>query len=330
MMSDGEVDSHRDRRRSQQAALNSSSSSTGNKEAKHHSLPQQQQQLPIQLSTEEFSSDAFLFAAAASNTPTPHAFGGEDEARSPPGAQRYNFSSNSLGDFDDSKFYSGGTSGMMEGYSNINKMPGGDEDFEGGEEDNEDRDDGTNSSFLDQPQHQLLLQRPFAFLKEDEDDEDSGEDQQQLDTSPLVTPPALISHSQSSKKTTPATQSTTTIFSTVTVTTTPVGVGPKKRQPLNVNKSSNIGSTDPLRYNPSHLIVTGVPHVYHDHSQLPDDSSFTRKKTGGVTQPFPEKLQEMLRSVAETKGTAIVSWLPHGRAFLVRKPKEFTEIIMPK
>jgi HSF-type DNA-binding len=74
----------------------------------------------------------------------------------------------------------------------------------------------------------------------------------------------------------------------------------------------------------------GVPHVYHDHSQVPDDSSFIRKKTGGVTQPFPEKLHEMLHAVAQTEASDIVSWLPHGRAFIVRKPKEFTEVLMPK
>jgi HSF-type DNA-binding len=80
----------------------------------------------------------------------------------------------------------------------------------------------------------------------------------------------------------------------------------------------------------SQQMVAGVPHVYHDYSQVPEDSSYIRKKTGGVTQPFPEKLHEMLRSVDGTDATEIVSWLPHGRAFLVRKPKEFTDTIMPK
>ena len=73
----------------------------------------------------------------------------------------------------------------------------------------------------------------------------------------------------------------------------------------------------------------GVPHVYHDLSQVPDQP-FVRKKTGGVTQPFPEKLYEMLQAVQnDPPQREIVSWLPHGRAFLVRRPKEFTEEIMP-
>lgn len=73
--------------------------------------------------------------------------------------------------------------------------------------------------------------------------------------------------------------------------------------------------------------TAGVPHVYRDFSQVPDDFDYTRKKTGGVTQPFPEKLHEMLQMVGDSD---IVSWLPHGRAFIVRKPREFTDHIMPK
>lgn len=70
-----------------------------------------------------------------------------------------------------------------------------------------------------------------------------------------------------------------------------------------------------------------VPHVYRDFSSVTDTTGYVRKKTGGVTQPFPEKLHEMLDQEEEER---IVGWLPHGRAFLVRKPKEFTEIVMPK
>eukprot|EP00934_Nitzschia_sp_Nitz4_P009056 Nitzschia sp. Nitz4//scaffold17_size182527//79834//81297//NITZ4_001851-RA/size182527-snap-gene-0.279-mRNA-1//1//CDS//3329539331//9046//frame0 len=70
-----------------------------------------------------------------------------------------------------------------------------------------------------------------------------------------------------------------------------------------------------------------VPHVYRDFSSVPDTTGYVRKKTGGVTQPFPEKLHEMLDSEDEPD---VVSWLPHGRAFLVRNPKEFTDRVMPK
>jgi hypothetical protein len=71
----------------------------------------------------------------------------------------------------------------------------------------------------------------------------------------------------------------------------------------------------------------GVPHIYRDYFDVPDSIGYVRKKTGGVTQPFPEKLHELLDHENEP---TIVSWLPHGRAFLVRKPKEFTQDVMPR
>lgn len=71
----------------------------------------------------------------------------------------------------------------------------------------------------------------------------------------------------------------------------------------------------------------GVPHVYHDYSNVPDVAGVVRKKTGGVTQPFPEKLHTMLDNDDDP---SVVGWLAHGRAFLVRKPADFTAQIMPK
>ncbi len=75
-----------------------------------------------------------------------------------------------------------------------------------------------------------------------------------------------------------------------------------------------------------------IPHIYLDYAGVPDTIGFVRKKTGGVTKPFPEKLHEMLtiESMPQTDSSVIVSWLPHGRAFIVRKPKQFTTQIMPK
>lgn len=85
---------------------------------------------------------------------------------------------------------------------------------------------------------------------------------------------------------------------------------------------------DPLSVSPSEYpIKKGVPHVYHDYSRVPDQSEFARQMRGGVTQPFPEKLYNMLTAEVES---ALVSWLPHGRAFIIRKPKAFAAEIMPK
>eukprot|EP00804_Cyclotella_cryptica_P019519 CCRYP_006667-RA/>CCRYP_006667-RA protein AED:0.06 eAED:0.06 QI:474/1/1/1/1/1/2/1893/812 len=115
----------------------------------------------------------------------------------------------------------------------------------------------------------------------------------------------------------------------------------------------------------SQLLPSGRPrpppqkHVYHDYANLPDTapilplshgaaatvattanndesspshpstSTIVRKKTGGVSQPFPEKLMSMLDNETRHR-PEVVSWLPHGRAFLVRKPKVFTSEIMPE
>ena len=49
---------------------------------------------------------------------------------------------------------------------------------------------------------------------------------------------------------------------------------------------------------------------------------------GGVTTPFPWKLHDMLDDMDKNGDPTIVCWQPHGRAFMVLKPKEFVEKIM--
>jgi hypothetical protein len=84
--------------------------------------------------------------------------------------------------------------------------------------------------------------------------------------------------------------------------------------------------------NPPPAVLRSPNYVYHDYACVPDTSDFIRKKTGGVTQPFPEKLFDMLsqESPESPDLNSCVYWLPHGRAFIVRKPKMFTTQIMPK
>ena len=98
---------------------------------------------------------------------------------------------------------------------------------------------------------------------------------------------------------------------------------PAAASPNNNDSSSSVTSPSSAKPNRKR----GVPHVYRDYSNTPDTIGYVRKKTGGVTQPFPEKLHELLEQENEP---TIVSWLPHGRAFLVRKPKEFTQDVMPR
>jgi hypothetical protein len=52
---------------------------------------------------------------------------------------------------------------------------------------------------------------------------------------------------------------------------------------------------------------------------------------GGVSTPFPWKLHIMLEAVHdEGRDLDVVSWLSHGKAFIVHKPKDFVHEIMPK
>mmetsp|Transcript_13585 Transcript_13585/g.16498 ORF Transcript_13585/g.16498 Transcript_13585/m.16498 type:complete len:592 (-) Transcript_13585:174-1949(-) len=57
------------------------------------------------------------------------------------------------------------------------------------------------------------------------------------------------------------------------------------------------------------------------------DISHTRKNSGGVIKPFPEKLMEVL-----DRGDmdAIITWLPHGRAFIVKHPQNLREVVLPR
>lgn len=50
---------------------------------------------------------------------------------------------------------------------------------------------------------------------------------------------------------------------------------------------------------------------------------------GGVTTPFPWKLHIMLDAMGKSGDKSIVCWQPHGRAFMVHKPKDFVQQVMP-
>jgi len=68
---------------------------------------------------------------------------------------------------------------------------------------------------------------------------------------------------------------------------------------------------------------------YRDASLLPDP--VVTGKSKGRAEPFPAKIHRMLSELEEQEGgTDIASFLPHGRAFIIHKPKKFTEEVMPK
>jgi hypothetical protein len=74
-----------------------------------------------------------------------------------------------------------------------------------------------------------------------------------------------------------------------------------------------------------------VKHEYHDHAFDDEDSLKSKKQRrgprGGVTTPFPVKLHILLE---ENLYGNVISWQPHGRCFILRKPKEFLAEVMPK
>lgn len=74
-----------------------------------------------------------------------------------------------------------------------------------------------------------------------------------------------------------------------------------------------------------------VKHEYHDHAFDDEDNLKLKKQRrgprGGVTTPFPVKLHNLLE---ENLHGNVISWQPHGRCFILRKPKEFLAEVMPK
>eukprot|EP00557_Chaetoceros_sp_GSL56_P009662 CAMPEP_0176477208 /NCGR_PEP_ID=MMETSP0200_2-20121128/490_1 /TAXON_ID=947934 /ORGANISM="Chaetoceros sp., Strain GSL56" /LENGTH=327 /DNA_ID=CAMNT_0017872983 /DNA_START=280 /DNA_END=1263 /DNA_ORIENTATION=+ len=74
-----------------------------------------------------------------------------------------------------------------------------------------------------------------------------------------------------------------------------------------------------------------VKHEYHDHAFDYEENLKSKKHRrgprGGVTTPFPVKLHNLLE---ENLHGDVISWQPHGRCFILRKPKQFLAEVMPK
>ena len=79
-----------------------------------------------------------------------------------------------------------------------------------------------------------------------------------------------------------------------------------------------------------------VVHNYTDHAtvsadMVKEESSLRKdRRQGGVVLTFPQKLHGVLEQ-AEANGFAhVISWQPHGRCFMIHKPKAFVAQVMPK
>ena len=76
-----------------------------------------------------------------------------------------------------------------------------------------------------------------------------------------------------------------------------------------------------------------VQHNYHDHADDPKvgaDIHQAKTHRGGIKVPFPMLLHKVLNEVDQEGLSSILSWQPHGRSFLVRKPKKFEQLLMPR
>lgn len=87
-----------------------------------------------------------------------------------------------------------------------------------------------------------------------------------------------------------------------------------------------------------------VQHDYHDYSMMTPQvveqfleenervkgmhecSNSVKKKRGGITETFPVKLHQILDQIEGTELSSILSWQPHGRAFIVHNQYRFVEV----
>ena len=101
----------------------------------------------------------------------------------------------------------------------------------------------------------------------------------------------------------------------------------KKPKPKRRRKPQKPGKT--AKMNDRHFVI----HNYHDHANDQDEVDTSdndgQRRRGGVAISFPLKLHAVLDQVEMDGLSHIVSWQPHGRAFVIHKPKEFTDHVMP-
>jgi len=107
-----------------------------------------------------------------------------------------------------------------------------------------------------------------------------------------------------------------------------MGVKPETTKPRRRRKPQKPGKT--AKHNDRHFVV----HNYHDHAHDVPENDLQEappsKRRGGVSMSFPMKLHAILDQVEEDGLSHVMSWQPHGRCFVIHKPKEFTDYVMPK
>jgi hypothetical protein len=73
-------------------------------------------------------------------------------------------------------------------------------------------------------------------------------------------------------------------------------------------------------------------HDYHDYAEAKStemDLQSIKASRGGVHNPFPSVLHNMMEQAEVQDFRSIISWQPHGRAFLIHDAKAFLEQVLP-
>lgn len=105
----------------------------------------------------------------------------------------------------------------------------------------------------------------------------------------------------------------------------------EKTRPKRRRKPQKPGKT--AKQNERHFVV----HNYHDHAfdfdkcdqVVVQQEDPNQRRRGGVSLPFPVKLHAVLEQVEADGFGHVVSWMPHGRSFVIHDSKEFVDRIMP-
>lgn len=103
---------------------------------------------------------------------------------------------------------------------------------------------------------------------------------------------------------------------------------PQQQQLKELSNDDSDVISEPSPKQAQHHIT--VQHDYHDHAH--DNAADYEEEhpvRGGVTTPFPLKLHDMLNATAAEGLEDVVSWQPHGRCFVVHKPKDFV-LMLPQ
>uniref|UniRef100_A0A7R9WW92 HSF-type DNA-binding domain-containing protein n=1 Tax=Craspedostauros australis TaxID=1486917 RepID=A0A7R9WW92_9STRA len=165
----------------------------------------------------------------------------------------------------------------------------------------------------------MSCQRTTDQLQQQQQQQQQQQRRQQRQQKQLLTNPAMVSDSASSSSSSSAGSSSGR---------------PKTRNTRRISKaacgrqSKRSSSTLTIKGYKRHF----AKHDYHDYSNLTrEDIMLTKPKPsrGGVHTPFPQMLHKVLEDADANGHTDIISWQPHGRAFLIRDSDRFVSDVLP-